>query len=97
METTALCIGYAILVIIGLALIALAAFIVYLTIAGFFRIIRDQKSIRFMRRAEAKAINKGGKCAYDFLIKHGCPESITLKEVAERIEKHRIHYKLENI
>lgn len=94
METIALYIGYAVLVVLGLVLAALAGFTVYLTAVGIYRIIYSKKSIRFMIRAEAKAINKGGRCAYEFLIKNGCSESDTLKDVADILEKHKIRHKL---
>lgn len=94
METTALYIGYAVLAVLGLALASLAGFTVYLTAVGIYRIIYAKTSIRFMKRAEAKAINKGGRCAYEYLIKHGCSEDDTLRDVANKIEKHKIRHKL---
>lgn len=88
METTAFYIGYAILAILGLAIVALALFTVYLTAVGIWRIVTTKQTIRFMQRAEAKATNKGAKAAYDFLIKHGCSQTDTLEDVAHLIDKH---------
>ncbi len=94
METTALYIGYAVLAILGLALLAFAIFTLYLVVLGFHRIITTNQTIWFMKKSEAKAFNKGGWCAYNYLIKLGCPTDITLEEVANRLRKHQNYYKL---
>ncbi len=94
MNTTALYIGYAVLAVVGLALAGIAVLMTYATIIGLYRITCDKKTIRFLTRAEAKNINKTSRCAYRYLIEHGCSDSDTLKEVKNKIERHKARHNL---
>lgn len=95
METIALYIGYTIIAIIGIALLAIAIFTLYLTVIGFYRILSTKQTIRFMQKAEARATAEGVQAAYDLLIKKGCSDLKTLGEVKESLRRFRMRNKLE--
>lgn len=94
METAALYIGYAVLGILGLALLLLALFILWTTIIGIHRIVTTKQTIRFMRKAEAKATYEALQVALQYLISKGAPKQYTLEEVEALIEKFRKEYKI---
>lgn len=91
-ETVAIYIGYAILGILGLAILALAVFTIILVGVGIYRIVTTKTTIRFMQKPEAQATGAGLQAAYDLMIQKGCKEYWTLKEVHNHIEKfHKLH------
>lgn len=89
MNTIALYIGYAILGILGLALLVFAILVLWLTVAAFYRIIKTKQTIRFMRKSEEKVTYYAMKTALQYLLSKGASINDTLGTVEELIEKFR--------
>lgn len=94
MTTIALYIGYIVLGIFGLILVAFALFALWLTIEGFYRIITTKQTIRFMRKPEKKATYEVLKVALQTLLSHGASKQDTLAEIECLIEKFRKRCKI---
>lgn len=93
-ENLAVYIGYAILGILGLAILALALFTLILVSVGIHRIVTTKSSIRFMQKHEARATSAGLQAAYNLMIQKGCKEYWTLREVRNLIEKFNKHHQI---
>lgn len=94
METAALYIGYAVLGVLGLALLLLALFILWATIVGIHRIVTTKQTIRFIRQAEAETTYEALQVALQYLLSKGAPKHYTLEEVETLIEDFRKAYKI---
>lgn len=89
MNTIALYIGYAILGILGLALLVFAILVLWLTVAALYRIIKTKQTIRFMRKSEEKVTYYAMKTSLQYLLSKGASINDTLGTVEELIEKFR--------
>lgn len=94
METAALYIGYAVLGILGLALLLFTLFVLWAIIVGIHRITATKQTIRFMRKAEAKVTYDALQVALQYLLSKGAPKQYTLEEVETLIEKFRKEYEI---
>lgn len=94
METTALYIGYAVMVLIVIALIGMSLLVLSGTALGLYRILKYKQTSRFIRKHETKAMYKTCKVAVQFLISKGVSPENTLEEALGMIEKYKKHFKI---
>lgn len=97
METAALYIGYAVLGILGLALLLFALFVLWVTIIGAHRIITTKQTIRFMRKSEEKLTYEALEAALQYLLSQGASKHHTLEEVELLIEKFRKECRIQKL
>lgn len=94
MDEIANYIGYAVIFILGVALILLSIFFIYATLVAMYRISFRHKTIFFLRRSESKATYKSGILALKYLLKIA-PEDCTLKDIGFLLEKFIKTHKIE--
>lgn len=94
METTALYIGYILIVLIALVLVGMCLLALWTTVFSLYRIIKYKQTIRFLKKHEQKDMHKACKVAVQFLISKGVTRDNTLEEVLNMIENYRKRCKI---
>lgn len=96
MEELATYTGYAVIILLSTAVILFCLFTLYSIITSIYRICYRRKTINLLRNTENKATYKAAKAALEYLLKVGCKETQTLKDVKLLIEDFKKKHKMED-
>lgn len=96
MEELATCTGYAVFILLSTAVILFCLFTLCSIIATIYRINYRSKTINLLRNTENKTTYKAAKAVLEYLLKVGCKETQTLKDVKLLIEDFKKKYKVED-
>lgn len=94
MDQAALYLGYAIMVIIAIAIVGIVLLELLSISIGIYRIIKYKQTSKLISKYEARNLYKTSKTAVDFLMSKGIYPDNKISEVLDMIERYRKRNKI---